>query len=179
MTTGFFDFKPGGWRTVSLDHLVFPKNCCGCNKPTKSVQTFKGEAKASVIDVMSLFAGVEHSVSLSVPFCDSCRQFLSRKKFRAAVGAMILGATLGILVASIVPLNALEQTAMILARGGIITALGLLGFFAGYNKSGGQPLTLRRYSPDDQTVQIWFSNPTYRKEFEKLDSSQEDSSKLK
>ena len=169
MFRDLLDFK--AWVTIPLARLVFPYECSRCGSETDASIELSGQPGTSVFVVMGLFAGVERVVMLRVPFCADCQRAYRRRRYLWALAGLVAGIGLGLIVAGVMA-PAEDYWVGLTSERWRALSLGcctLLGVAAGYSRAGLlTPVRLRRYSREEQTVEMWFERPEYREEVKKL-----------
>ncbi len=167
-------FFAGNWRTIPLEGLTFPGGCSQCGKETSEIRRIRGEAKSSVLGVLGQLAAISSTVTVTVPHCTECQSALRRRRAKWMIVGAALGALLGGAMAWSMSFERLAEDAswQSFYRGAAFFVGVALGLAGGWYRGGLRlPVRVRRYSKKDETIQIWFENPDYRKEFVALRES--------
>jgi hypothetical protein len=143
-----------GWYTAPLGSLHFPARCCDCAQPTEGAINVPLGASAFT----SQLAGTGHSAELSIPLCRDCQLALGNARQRGGIRGLNIGAVGGlVLLAGFVLASGAPGRPTPLLAGLAGAAIGgLLGFLIGTSLTRALPVQLRRYRPDQGTVQIRF-----------------------
>ena len=170
MRMGDFFFA-GNWHTVPLEGLTFPGGCSKCGEDTDTIREIKGDAKASVFGVLGQFAGISEVVTITIPHCTKCQAEQRRRRVKWMIAGLGVGAVLGGAMAWSMSFDRFDgnQGWQVFYRGAAFFIGVGLGLAGGWYRGGQRlPVRIRRYSDKEKTLQIWFENPDYRKEFDKL-----------
>jgi hypothetical protein len=148
----------GGWYTVPLSILKFPRRCCGCHQPTEVSLPV-----ALSSDSPAGWSPGANTYLVQIPLCPDCRAAMraayQRSGWRGLNVGSVAGAVSLIVFMAARGLRSPPTLALAGLAGAVIGAL--LGFLAGCALTHPLPLQFRRYLPESGTVQVRFLDAGY------------------
>jgi hypothetical protein len=154
---------PSGWFTAPLTRLRFPPHCCHCGQPTTETMDFHGDPGGFWF-FTNLFASSVRPLTLPVPMCVPCQEWVDMRRQRIASGGTAVAALIGLAIALALSLQDDVNGATLRFAYGLfgVCAGGIVGFLIGAAIARrSDPVRLRRFSPSRGTVSIHFANAAY------------------
>jgi hypothetical protein len=147
----------GGWITVPMSRLEFPRICPDCGQETDHQVHLPVSIRGSWLS--DLFVPRIRPLQVAVPLCETCQRQLLEQHQRGMMAGTIIGNFVGLGAACL--LWQWQPQLLIVAIVGGLAIGGLIGYILGGLFSFRPPVRLKRFSPTSGMVSLRCRNSAY------------------